>query len=170
MANLLGKLFATSAPKVKPLKEMKDILILEDDSSNQERMIKQIPAGLTYFLANDGQEFEMFFEENNKARVYFLDNQVPDILGNKGFHFLKHCNYLLKHDPNAIVFYQGAASWDPDIIDYCEEHGVKMINREYPWFRLAIKNGLKDYLKRNSKDVSKEDSERISRAIEEIKE
>lgn len=170
MANLLEKLFAKSNSKPSSLKEMKDILILEDDSSNQERMIKQIPTGLTYFLASDGREFEQFFNENNKARVYFLDNQVPDIFGKKGFHFVKHCNYLLKHDPIAIVFYHGSNSWDPDIIDYCDSHEIGTISREYPWLRLAIKNGLKDYLQRNPKDVSKEDSERISRAIEEIKE
>lgn len=107
---------------------MEDIFILEDDEVYQRILEIQIPEGLTHVLAGDGKEFEDYLANDGRARLYFLDDRVPDASGNVGFHFLKHCAHLLELRPDSKVFYHGSAP-DREERAYCHEHAIPIVAR-----------------------------------------
>ena len=107
---------------------MEDIFILEDNTIDRRRMEGQIPEELTYVLAKDGREFEDYLANDGRARLYFLDDMVPDSSGNAGFHFIKHCTHLTELRPDAKVFYTGSVPGSREEA-YCGEHDIQIVQK-----------------------------------------
>lgn len=105
-----------------------DFFILEDDLEIVE-LLKLSFDYLNAHFAKDGKEFEQYLNEGRSARVYFLDDTVPDADGTINYHFIKHCSKLLELRPDATVFYIGNG---PDIREYqfCGKHGVELIPKK----------------------------------------
>ncbi len=118
---------------------MDDILLLEDDDLWQILMTDEIPDGLTYKLVEGGKRFEEYLSNGGQARLYFLDDEVPDASGIVGFHFIKNCTYLFERRPNARVLYTGSSPGE-ETYEYCKKHGISLIDKKE--FGNIIRRGL----------------------------
>ena len=107
---------------------MVDVLILEDNSRHRRRIESDIPTGIDYLFVRNGSEFEEFLASGKQARLYFLDDEVPDAEGAIDFHFIKHSLRLREARSDARVFYIGSIP-NPAEQRHCEEYGMKIIDR-----------------------------------------
>ncbi len=107
--------------------EQLDALILEDEK--QEMIREQIPAGITFKIVGTSSEFQGYFKDGNRAKLYFLDNHVPRRDG-EGPRAELEFNYrqLKRFVPDAKVFYIGA---DPEkqVIDFCSANKIPVIGK-----------------------------------------
>jgi len=106
-----------------------DLLLLEDNWLYGENMVDQIPDGLIHKLVKDGKEFEEYLAKGGRARLYFLDDKVPDASGDLDYHFVKHCTQLLEQNPDAKIFYHGSFPGSKEST-YCNEHNIPRVNRK----------------------------------------
>ena len=109
---------------------MDDFFVLEDNLVRWEYISQILPPNLTYTHAPNGTEFEAYLAQGRTAKIYFLDDEVPDSQGIVGYHFIKHCNILLDQQPTAKVFYTGSAP-GPEETDFCEERMILMIDKNH---------------------------------------
>ena len=73
-------------------------------------------------------EFQKFLADGQRARNYFLDNQVRHSSGRLEYMFLEHFALLREHDSDGKVFYIGN---DPtrEEREFCEDQGIMLIDR-----------------------------------------
>ena len=107
---------------------MEDILILEDSLIGQMFMTEQIPEDLTHKIVSTTSELREYLDKGNQARLYFLDDNVPNAFGKCEFQFIENCTYLLKRLPKARVFYIGSGPGKKEL-EYCKRNKILLRDR-----------------------------------------
>src|SRR3989344_1543270 len=86
-----------------------DVLILEDNPTLLELVLCNMPQRIIVSCAETSEELKEFLEQERRAKLYFLDDQVP---GKKGgapdYKFMYHSRLVLEKMPEGIIFYIGS--------------------------------------------------------------
>jgi hypothetical protein len=107
---------------------MLDALILEDFDFYRERMQAEIAPGMQIAFATNSAEYRSILK-SSKARMYFLDDVVPDLDGENKFLFLTHCPMLLRLYPDAKTYYIGSNPGTA-VKQYCARNKIEIIQRD----------------------------------------
>lgn len=107
---------------------MLDALILEDFDFYRERMQADIAPGRRIAFATNSEEYRNILK-SSKAKLYFLDDVVPDLDGENRFLFLTHCPMLLRLNPDAKVYYIGSNPYSA-VKQYCAGNKIEIIERD----------------------------------------
>lgn len=106
-----------------------DVLILEDNATLLELILCNMPQRIIVSGVETSEELKEFLEQERRAKLYFLDDQVP---GKKGgapdYKFMYHSRLVLEKMPEGIIFYIGSTS-DARTKSYCLEKGIEIIER-----------------------------------------
>ena len=109
---------------------MADMLILEDQKLNMERLATSV-GRLSIDLVTNSLDFRKYIDEGNRSALWFLDDGVPDrghITGGDFPSFVENCAYLLERLPNAKVYYTGTFP-EPGAMNYLREHEIKLVEK-----------------------------------------
>ena len=108
---------------------MIDVLILEDHPRKRIDISKIIPQNTDHRFVVDGLELENFLATGEQARLYFLDDEVPDSLGIVDFYFIKHSLLVRAKHPDAKIFYIGSVPY-PAEREHCARYNMELITRD----------------------------------------
>ncbi len=106
-----------------------DILLLEDDRKSQVDITSQIPESFITKTVGNSVEFRQYLEAGGKARLYLLDDEVPENYGKPTGRFIYHSGILLKRMPDSKIVYIGCPFYD-SVEKYCESHGIPIIGKD----------------------------------------
>lgn len=111
------------------MEEKVDILVLEDDTRLYSWFIRdQIPQDLTTKRMKNSQEFRRYMSGGGRAKLYFLDDRVPEHpqsdRESSGFNLNYEC--LVRLVPDAMVFCMDPSP-DAQTEAYCSERGIPLV-------------------------------------------
>ncbi|MBU2615610.1 MAG: hypothetical protein KKC19_00735 [Nanoarchaeota archaeon] len=113
---------------------MIDLLILEDDFEIIKEIRNVVPEEYGVRFCTATSEFKDFLESDEKARLYFLDDNVPwepntkDRYETPSAQFDYNVAELLIFHPEAKVFYTGSFP-DTSARRLIQEHSIKRIDK-----------------------------------------
>ena len=111
------------------MSELYDNLVLEDRIENRAIIECQVPVGVNCRFVKNSQEFRSLLIGGDRARNYFLDDQVPDLGGKLEFQFTAHYRFLRGHDSDGKIFYIGSDVNEATRL-FCEENDIVIVNRK----------------------------------------
>lgn len=108
---------------------MDDILVLEDNPTYRHYIREYIPSHLRATFVENSAALRRYLGDGMEARLYFLDDQVPEAEGAAAdFHFIDNSLYLLGKKPDARIFYVGSIP-QAHTRTFCFERGIKIVLR-----------------------------------------
>ncbi|MBT3406309.1 hypothetical protein HN419_04015 [Candidatus Woesearchaeota archaeon] len=112
-----------------------DVLVLEDNGDDIFLMTHYL-RGRNYELVEDSSSFRSAIESGTRAKVYFLDDYVPED-GTRSAEPMFLVNYAFLMDTltpeeqrDSIVLYSGSTA-KPDVEDFCRLNGIAMVKKTY---------------------------------------
>ena len=106
-----------------------DVLVLEDNPNLLEIILCNMPHRIIVSCAESSEELKEFLEQERRAKLYFLDDQVPRKKGGApDYKFMYHSRLVLEKMPEGIIFYIGSTP-DARVRSYCLEKGIEIIER-----------------------------------------
>lgn len=106
-----------------------DVLVLEDNTALLELILDRIPAELTIESVKESKSLRDFLEQERYARLYFLDDEVPEYKGAAPDHaFINNSALILQKRPDGKVFYIGGTP-DEKIRNYCSNRGIEIVEK-----------------------------------------
>ncbi len=104
-----------------------DVIILEDDRYQQERILKGLPSEIAYVLVETSMALAQALREHPNVSFIYLDNFVPEYEGHDARpHFIENYELVRRRAPDAKI---ACISCSDEIIPFCNEHGIPIVKK-----------------------------------------